>query len=929
MAGASVLAASALFAGLPISVANAQEADEDEVIVVTGTRIARRDFVANSPIATVGQDELRLSGVVSIEGLLNELPQVVPGINGTSNNPGLNGQATVDLRGLGPARTLVLVDGRRLAPSDKQGTVDLNLIPATLVENIEVMTGGASAVYGSDAVAGVVNFILRDDFEGVEFGALKGFSEEGDSEEFSYDITMGGDFADGRGHATIFAGYYNRDPLFQSERAVSQVCHPFFCSSRIPNGVLVNSGLNSFTDPDGAGPISITGGLRIDDAGDEWDPTEGSYNFNPVNLITLPAERFTFGMFATYDITDSIEVYSQTMLADSFTSVQLAPSPLASTNNITIDPAIALSYLPGAAVTAQINGRPDPNGRIVLQRRMLEWGPRQQEFDKNFLQTTLGFRGDLVEGWRWDAYYSYSQTDMYDTLSNDVSESRLQAAIDQCPVGSPAGCVSFDPFGEGSATQDVVDYTILNNVTDHHRYTQEVFNASLTGDLFELPAGPLGVAFGFEWREDDLRFEPDPASLGDLVGFNGVTPAGGSTSVSEVFAEAVVPLVADAPFAEYIGLELGARFADYSSAGTVETYKAGGEWSPFEGLRFRAMYNRATRAPSVFQLFRAGDQNFPRYTDPCRNDTGVGGGQAALNGTAVAIGSPEWNFCAGWLGLSTALVDQPATDAQLDDFWQSDAQVETLLFGNANLSVEESETITAGVVFNHDFGPGRFSAAIDYYDVEVTDPIGSPAANTVLARCVATLNLASQECINTPRLTSFQLGGIVQSLENLTGAVTTKGIDVQIGYEMDLFGGELSINSLMTFLDEFASAGTDYTGVAYGLGVTFPEFKSTVRTTYQFNDWQFSWQWEHISELDDYTYSSLYGYPYIDSIDYHDFSVRWFMTENVDLTLTCENCLDQEPQAGTIHGAAAGPNVDTSLYDIIGRYFRVGVRARF
>ncbi|HET9230589.1 MAG TPA: hypothetical protein VFO00_04840, partial [Vitreimonas sp.] len=206
----------------------------------------------------------------------------------------------------------------------------------------------------------------------------------------------------------------------------------------------------------------------------------------------------------------------------------------------------------------------------------------------------------------------------------------------------------------------------------------------------------------------------------------------------------------------------------------------------------------------------------------------------------------------------------------------------------------------------------------------------------IIQRCVTTLNLASPECLAAPRIGSGQLGGVVNILENLPGEIHTEGVDVQLGYSTELFGGDLSVSALLSFLDEYSISGTDYAGVAYGLGVVFPEFKSSLRTTYRHNDWQFSWQWTHISELDDYFYSSRYAgtpyaanYPFIDAIDYHDFSVRWFATDNVDFTVTCENCLDQEPQAGTIHGSAAGLGVDTSLYDILGRYWRFGVRARF
>ena len=272
--------------------------------------------------------------------------------------------------------------------------------------------------------------------------------------------------------------------------------------------MLVNSVLNPF--PAGAS-------LRIDDPGNEWDPAQGPYNFNPVNLINLPAERWTFGLFGTYDFTDNVKGYFNTLIADSWTMVQLAPSPLASTNNLTISAANALSFLPGVNVQAEINGRLNPNAPIVLQRRMLEWGPRVQEFDKNFFQVTFGARGEIADDWRWDVYFQTAQTDMYDTLSNDQSETRLQQALNQCVhINIIPGCVPFDPFGANSAPDSLVQWSQLDNVTDHHRYEQEVFSASITGDLAELPAGALGVAFGFEHREDSLLFEPFTSKFGRL-----------------------------------------------------------------------------------------------------------------------------------------------------------------------------------------------------------------------------------------------------------------------------------------------------------------------------------------------------------------------------------------------------------------------------
>jgi iron complex outermembrane recepter protein len=929
LTGTSALIGMAAFAAaiVPAGVASAQEQAEEEEIVVTGSRVARRDLVANSPITTVGEQELELSGALSVEGLLNELPQVVAGLSATSNNPGLNGQATVDLRGLGSARTLVLVDGRRLSPSDKSGTVDLNVLPSALIERVEVVTGGASAVYGSDAVAGVVNFITNNDFEGVEIGALGGISGEQDATEYSIDITAGGAFGDGRGHATVFASYFNREELLATERAFSR--NATFNSSRTEEGTLENALLNPF--PSG-------GRLNIDAAGNDIDPAAAGYNFSPPNFLVLPADRVTFGAMTTYDFTPDIEGYGQLMYTDSRTAVQLAPAPLAATNRVTVSAANALAQLPGATAQAEILGRPDPNAPITIQRRFTEVGNRFQSFDKDFYQATFGARGSLGDNWDWDAYYSFARSDMYDSLTNDLSSSRLQNALNNCPPGSGAGCTPIDIFGINSITPAQADWLRLTDVVDHHEYQQEVISASITGDVAELPAGPIGVALGVEFREDALNFEPAPASRSDLVGFNFVQPAGGEVDVAEIYGEAIIPLVSNAPFAQYIGLEIGGRVSDYSSVGQTETYKIGGEWQLTDDFRLRGMFNAATRAPSVFELFRAGDQNFPAYGDPCNAiDTNADDipDTAALDGAAAAINSAGWNFCADWLGLPRVTgPQQTAADAVLSAFGQSDQQVEVFLFGNPNLDPEESETVTLGAVWQHETPFGNFAVTLDYYTIEIADYITSVSANQLLDRCVATLNLASAACVATPRLPSGQLGGLQAPTEN-SGGIETSGMDLSVGYDLDSFmGGSLNVQALVSYLDEYSFAGGainggDYVGVHTGLGGAYPEWKSTLRTTYTYNDWQFSWQWERIGEMDDYGYTALYGYPVVEAVNYHDFTVRWFATENLDFTLICENCTDEDPQNGTASGYAAGLNVDTSIYDGIGRYFRLGIRSRF
>ena len=896
-------------------VASAQDAEVDEIFV-TGSRIARKDFTANSPVITVGQEELNLSGVTNIENLLNQLPAVVPGLNSTSNNPGLGGQATVDLRGLGPDRTLVLINGRRLAPSDKSATVDLNVIPATLVERIEVVTGGASAVYGSDALAGVVNFIMKDDFEGVEYGMSYGQSDLEDATERTYDITLGGNFGNGRGNAVIYGQWFQRDGVLQGDRPFGQSPFGGWGSSRKPAGSLENALTNPFlTDP---GRYHI-----LDDGSGIASGTGPTYNFTPVNALVLPQERISLSGMASYEINDYVSAFADFIYSDIRANVQLAPVPVSASAGLQVpfDNA-GLNAVPGAA--AVIADRADPTAPITIQRRMVEVGNRLQYHDKKFHQYTAGLKGTMPEwplfaGWDWEASYSGSRSVEYDRLENDLSKTRMQESLDGCLPGSSAGCMVIDFFGANSITPAEADWLRLYAIIDQHTYEQETVQGFVSGDLWELPAGPLQVAVGAEYREDTIGFLPADASRGDIIGFNAVQPASGSTDVKEGYIEAVVPLLADYEMAQYLGLEAGFRYSKYSSVGGVRSFKVGAEWQPVDDVRFRVMYQEATRAPTAFELFQAGDQNFPSYTnyDPC-------------NGVVAGVTA---EICAWQMGLTL-----PGDQAAVDAFSQSDSQIEARRYGNPDLFEESSETLTVGAVVTPTFLPwGDLTVAIDYYDIEVSEWIGFRGVKDITDQCFASATLAeamlNPDCARMTRLPSGDV--TIDNPQENVSQVKTTGIDINAVYSFafEEFGvpeipGDFQISALVTYLDSYEFDGNEYKGITYGLGASFPEFKSTVRTTYSLNDWQVSWQWEHVGEVDDYGYSAAYGYPMVDAVDYHNVSARWFVTESLALTGNIDNLFDDQPQTNA-SGYVGGPNVDASVYDVIGRYYRIGARVKF
>ncbi len=927
------------FAAAAVTSANtaaiAQDDEATDEVFVTGSRLARKDFIANSPVTTIGQEAIELAGVTNVEALLNELPQVVPGLSNTSNNPGNGGQATVDLRGLGSQRTLVLINGRRLSPSDKQGIVDLNVIPASLVERVEVVTGGASAVYGSDALAGVVNFILKNDFEGVEIGAQGAQSQESDATEYTVDVTIGGNFDSGRGNAVLYVSYYDRQQVLQGSRDFSK--NALFNSSRTVGGTLENSLLNSFGNNPACPAPATNCATRYSvnpDASGVARGTQGGYNFAPPNALILPADRITVGTMANYDITDDINFYAEVLYTDSRTGVQLAPAPLSGSNRVTVPVetspgsgiynarVLAIPGLDALLASRTVGSAPDPFAPVTVQRRMEEVGPRIQTFNKKFLQTTFGFKGTVFGDWDWNVYYSFARAEQTDVLFNDMSKARLQNALNSCPAGSAAGCTEIQIWGQGSITAAQADHIRHGSVTDLHVYEQQILSGFVAGDLFELPAGPLAVAIGAEYRQDEIKFTPADASQGDLIGFNAVQPSAGKTDVREIYIETLVPLVADLPFAQYAGLELGYRYSDYSSVGETTAWKALGEWQPIDDIRFRIGFQQATRAPSVFELFQAGDQNFPRYTDPCNSVGGVG-----VTGAISEL-------CA-FFGLPVAVQST---------FTQSDTQVEAFRSGNPLLDEEKSDTFTFGAVITPTFVPwGNLQMSIDYYKIEIEDFIGYQGvggAAGIIAKCFASatpgLGNLDPICSQIPqRLPSGDMAGIDNFQSNVS-QVETAGIDIQVDYSADLeeFGiplpGGIDFTLLTTYLDSYEFDGNEYKGIHYGLGLAFPEWRLNMRTTYSVNDWQFSWQMERIGELNDYGYSTNYAayYPYVDPVFYHDIAIRWFVTENVETSLIIENVADKQPPV-FVAGFVAGPNTDASLYDVVGRYFRFGVRAKF
>lgn len=925
-------------------------------IVVTGTLIRNPNLEQSTPVNVTTSDAIELKQSNVAEEVLRELPGVVPSIGSAVNN-GNGGASYVDLRGLGSTRNIVLLNGNRVAPSDTAGRVDLNNIPLALIERVDALTGAAVTTYGADAITGVVNFITKRDFAGLEVTASEQITEKGDGNVFRVDATIGANFDDGRGNAVLSIGYQQADPVYQGARSFSDNTLDSYSDTFLGSGTSVPSRfsgtrpIDPVTGLPSTDPTVANGGVRqINPATGQAVGTFATYNFNPFNIFQTPFERFNIYGQANYEVSDAIEVYARGMFSKNTVSTIIAPSgsfggtvtvnlnnpflPAALRNQFcafnTATPASGL-YTPRftpaeCAAAATATGASDPNYRTVtvtLNRRTPEVGPRISDYQTTFFDYRIGARGGITDSIDWNIEGAYGESENIQTIKNYTLQSRFrQGSLVNGTAANPVcqdpsnGCVPINIFGpEGSITPAMASYLSANSSTTNRTSLAQV-RGIVSGDLGVTSPGavqPIGFAVGGEYRNYSAQQASDllAKTPGELGGAGGAAPdIDGGYKVYEAYAEIVAPLIEDKPFFENLTLEAGVRYSDYSIRGAggynTTTWKAGGSWTPGAGVKFRGNYSRAVRAPNIGELFTPTTVGLTNLAiDPCAGAAPTT--NANLRAVCIAQGAPV-----GTIGSIT----NPTA-----------AQANITVGGNLNLQPEKADTWTLGMVWQPEFLP-RFNMSVDYYNIKVNDVLGTPLPGDIINACFGSLSGSSA---TDPACTVIRrnpitggldgdpatTGGLFGTTNNL-GRLFTDGVDLLMNYKTDLGFANLTWSFVgnWTHSSKYKANAADPASLNrecvgyYSVNCSFtgsiqPEFQFSQRFTLGFKkvDLSLLWRWidamnfEPQQIIDDGGDSESVDpkFRHISPHHYFDLTARFNVNENLVFTATVQNLLNQKP----------------------------------
>ncbi len=949
-------------------------------VEVTGSRITSATFESASPVNVISAQDIQLTGLQSVANILNQLPQVFADQGGNISN-GSSGTSTVNLRGLGADRTLVLIDGKRVpAGSPSTYATNLNNIPAPLIKRVEVLTGGESAIYGSDAVAGVVNFIMNDSFEGVQVqynastyqhtqnGSYSDLAARsvlnpaqfqvpgdfwGDGTIQDFNLLVGSNFANGKGNATLFFEYQNTSAVLQSKYnytacSLASIGDSFTC-------------LGSSTSYPGrfrglpAGPAGGKSFTILNAAGDvrPFSASLDQYNFGPSNYFQRPEERYQANAFAHYDLfagddkkwMPSVRLYTEFDFTNTQSVAQIAPGGLffgPITNLTNENPLLSQSFKDAFGISAG-----NPQG-VIIGRRNVEGGGRNQSFDFNDYRYVIGAKGDFANHtWDYDFWWQSGRNGYSSTTGNYFASDRITRALNVVkdptsgrPVcasvldGTDPNCVPYDIYHIGAVTPEALKY--LGVPALQNGFTQQnVIGLHLTSDLgtaygWTLPwaKNGVGVAFGVEQRTERLSLTPD-ANLqsGNLSGQGGPTQAiAGQYTVGEVFAEVKVPIAERQQYAYLLQFDGSYRYSNYTSGyeASVSSYGLGLEWAPIRGYTFRGSYQQAVRAPNIIELFQPQGNNLFGGNDPCGESKGATLAECMRSGLPANL-------------YGNSLLDSPA------------GQYNFLQGGNFNMKPETANSYTVGLVLDQPFK--GFSATIDYWNIKVKDLIGNVPPQDKLDQCLSTgifCNDIHRDSLGTLWLDG---GGFITATNLNLGSLQTSGIDLTASYTWPIQNyGSLLFSFTGTYIDQYVVQnlpnGPTYDCVGlWGLkcGTPTPRWRSNVRVL-----WSTPWNidagltWRYIDGVsNDMTSSNplLASTSYtpieskLGSRNYIDLVASWQIDKNWSVRAGVNNVFDKDPPitSTTFSDPSFFGNGNTfpQIYDALGRLFFLNVTAKF
>jgi len=769
---------------------------ELEEVVVTGSRVRRVDVETASPVFTFDSEAISRSGAATFGDVITRAPSIAgAATNPQVNNGGGTGATNISLRGLGAARTLILLNGRRTI------LTDINAIPMNFIERVEILKDGASATYGSDAIGGVVNFITKDKFEGVEASYQYGISERSDGQQNVATFTLG--TASEKGSFMIGANFNDRKPVGAGDRSFSEEPWALYYgekislgSSRVPNGryvipraALIASGFNPASDPNCSTTAATLGVIRRDGttgaSGSDFrcfiggGANNDTYNFQPANVVVTPQKRYGLFVQGNYDLNDNLEAFVEATQHYTNSSFEIAPEPFDGRPSNANVPVSADSYYNpwGNRVLGAGNGVTITDAR----KRLEDVGPRSGEYTTNRFEATAGLRGDflpaVIEGWNWEGFTTYGTERIDERSRGELYTPRLADAL---------GPSFLDTDGDvkcgsaGNVIEDCIPYNIFAPtdaaalaalVPERHGLydTQETHaGLNLSGDLFSLPAGAIGSAFGASYDRYYANNQPDWLEQQGLTSGNTGAASKGSFSVNTIYGELLVPILKDMPGFSSLNLTLGASYSDYSNFGETTNYKVGLEWRPVSSLLVRGTYATVFRAPSIVDLYSANGESADTFSDPCN---GLTAADLASNPNAAVA-------CQNVVPDGT--------------FSQSDSQTTTIFGGNPDLQPEEGDVMTAGVLWQPGFLESRMTFSVDYYKVSLEDTLGTFGTNTILNKCYT----EGQFCDLSTRDAAGDVVRVIDTTQNV-GNLDADGIDFGFRYDF----GQTSFGSFAFQVD--------------------------------------------------------------------------------------------------------------------------------